>query len=94
VDHLKSSHKDPKVNDQFKKWLQHNYRAHREVTINQGKIHKYLGMEIELRVKGKVKTGMIECIENMGKDFPEEIKSTDTVILRQQGMAYSMKAKE
>jgi hypothetical protein len=75
VDDLKSSHKDPKVNDQFDKWLQDNYAgAHGEVTtIHQGKIHEYLGMEVDYSVKGKVKISMIEYVENMLKDFPGKI---------------------
>jgi hypothetical protein len=80
VDDLKSSHKDPKVNDQFDKCLQDNYGAHREVTVHWGKIDEYLGMEIDYSMKGKVKISMIEYVENMLKDFPEKIKSTDTAI--------------
>ncbi|WP_288992819.1 polyprotein of Ty1/Copia retrotransposon [uncultured Marinobacter sp.] len=80
VDDLKSSHKDRKVNDQFDKWLQHNYGEHGEVTIHRGKIHEYLGMEIDYTTKGKVKIGMIEYVANMLNDFPEKIKSTDTAI--------------
>jgi hypothetical protein len=81
VDDLKSSHKDPKVNDQFYKWLQDNYGVHGEVTIHQGKIHEYLGMEIDYSVKAKVKIGMIQYVENMLEDFPEKINSTDTAIM-------------
>jgi hypothetical protein len=32
-------------------------------------------------VKGKVKIGMIEYVENMPKDFPGKLKSTDTAIM-------------
>jgi hypothetical protein len=80
VEHLKSSQKDPKVNDQFNKWLQQNYGAHGEVTIHRGKIHGYLGMEIDYSKKGKVKIGMIEYVENMLNDFSEKIKSTDNAV--------------
>jgi hypothetical protein len=77
VDDLKSSHKDPKVNNQFDKWLQDNYGEHGEVTIHCGRIHKYLGMELDFCCeKGKVKIGMIKYVANMLKDFPEKIKST------------------
>ncbi len=60
VDDLKSSHIDPKVNDEFDKWLQDNYGEHGEVTIHRGKVHEYLGMEIDYTEKGKVKIGMVE----------------------------------
>jgi hypothetical protein len=57
VDYLKSSHNDPKVNDQFDKCLQDIYGAHGEVTIHGGKIYEYLGKEIDYSMKGKVKMG-------------------------------------
>jgi hypothetical protein len=67
------------VNDQFGKWLQNNYREHREVAIHWGKKHDYLGMELGFSKKGKVKIGMIKYVEGRLEDFPEKIKSTDTV---------------
>jgi hypothetical protein len=63
------------------------FGAHGEVTMHQGKIHEYLGMEVDYSLKGKVNIGMMEYVGNMLKYFPEKIKSTDTEI-------YSMKAKE
>jgi hypothetical protein len=48
--------------------------------IYRGKIHEYLGMEIDYSVKGKIKICMIKYVDNMLKDFPEKIKSTDTPI--------------
>jgi hypothetical protein len=42
LDDLKSSYIDPKVNNQFDKWLQENYGEHGEVAIHRGKIHDYL----------------------------------------------------
>jgi hypothetical protein len=80
VDDLKSSHKDPKVNDQFDKWLQENYGEHGEVAIHRGKIHDYLGMEIDFSEKGKVKISMTEYVESMLEVFPEKIKSTDNAV--------------
>jgi hypothetical protein len=38
-------------------------------------------MEFDYSMKGKVKIGMIEYVENILKDFPEKIKSTDTAIM-------------
>ena len=56
------------------------FGAHGEVTMHQGKIHEYLGMEVDYSLKGKVNIGMMEYVGNMLKYFPEKIKSTDTVI--------------
>jgi hypothetical protein len=61
--------------------LQKNYGAHGEVTIHWGKIHEYLGMEIDYSVNGKVKTSMIEYVENMLNDFPEKSKRTDSATM-------------
>jgi hypothetical protein len=77
VDDLKSSHKDLKVNDKFEQWLQSNYGKHRKVVNHCGKVHEYLCMEIDYAEKGKVIFGMIKYVEDMIKDFPEKLKSTD-----------------
>ncbi len=78
VDDLKSSHKDPKVNDQFEKWLQTKYGGHGQVITHRGKVHEYLGMELDYSEPGKVKIGMIKYVENMIRDFPVNLKKTDT----------------
>jgi len=44
---------------------------------HRGKIHEYLGMEIDYSQKGKVIFGMINYVENMIEDFPMKLKSTD-----------------
>jgi hypothetical protein len=79
VDDLKSSHKDPNINNEFERWLQANYGQHRKVGSHHGKVHKYLGMEIDYSEKGKVIFGMIKYVENMINDFPEKLTSTDVV---------------
>jgi hypothetical protein len=47
VYNLKSSHKMKLVNDQFGKWLNEKYGKHRKVTATCGKVHDYLGMELD-----------------------------------------------
>jgi hypothetical protein len=81
VDNLKSSHKDSRVNDQFDKWLQKNYREHEKNTTHRGKIHEYLGMQLDYTKDRKVKIGMIKYVENMLKEFPIKFKSTDKATL-------------
>jgi hypothetical protein len=78
VDDLKSSHDDPKVNDKFEDWLQMKYGEHGKVVAHRGKIHDYLGMELDYSEPGKVKIGMIDYVENMLRDFPEQLMDTDT----------------
>jgi hypothetical protein len=77
VDDLKSSHTDPKVSNEFDKWLQKNYGEHGEVAIHRGKIHDYLGMQLDYSLRGKVKVGMIKYVKDMLEDFPQTFKETD-----------------
>ena len=69
VENLTSSHKDPQVNDQFNEWLQKKYGEHGKVTTHHGKMHEYLGMELDYTKDGKVKNGMIKYVEDILKEF-------------------------
>ena len=62
VDDLLSSHIDPKVNDDFLKWLNEQYDSIKEVTSTRGKIHTYLGMTLDFSVKGKFKVRMDDYV--------------------------------
>jgi N12 class adenine-specific DNA methylase len=53
VDDLKSSHKMKSVNDQFEKWLYKKYGKHGKVTTTCGKVHNYLGMELDYCKQGE-----------------------------------------
>jgi hypothetical protein len=77
VDNLKSSRKGPRVNDKFEEWLQSNYGKHGKVINHRGKVHEYLGMEIDYTERGKVIFGMIKYVQNMIRDFPDKLKSID-----------------
>jgi hypothetical protein len=79
VENLKSSHKYSEVNDKFDKWLQNNYGEQGEVAIHWGNKHDYLGMEFDFSKKCNFKISMTKYVEGMLEDFPEKIKSTDTV---------------
>ena len=65
-----SSHMDPKVNDEFAKWLNLKYGQLKPCTIVRGKVHKYLGMTLDFRKKGKLKIRMNEYVQNMLDEFP------------------------
>jgi hypothetical protein len=52
VDDLKLSHKSKSVNDKFEKWLNSMYGKHGKVTATRGRIHNYLGMELDYRKQG------------------------------------------
>ena len=73
VDDLKSSVKDPRVNDRFAKWLNDQYGKEKEVTVTRGHKHVYLGMLLDYATPGEVKVNMIEYIEDMIDEFPSDL---------------------
>ena len=70
VDDLLSSHMDPKVNDEFLEWLKEKYGNIKPVKATRGKVHKYLGMTLDFRKKGKLKIRMDDYIKRMLEEFP------------------------
>ena len=78
VDDVMSSHINPKVNDNFDKWLQAKYGEHGKVKAHRGKVHDYLGMIFEYEDKGKVKVDMSSYVKNMLEDFPVKLKKSQT----------------
>ena len=77
VDDLMSSHRKPKVNDQFEKWLNSVYGNYGKVKAVRGKVHEFLGMTFDFREKGKVKIDMKDYVSNMVDDFPLKFKPDD-----------------
>ena len=69
VDDLMSSHIDPKVNDDFLKWLNKMCGDLSECKATRGKIHDFLGVEYDFSEPGKVKLSMIEYIKKMLDEF-------------------------
>jgi hypothetical protein len=65
VDDLKWSHKLKSVNDRFKKWLNSKYSNHRKVTATCGKVHNYLGIELDYWKRGELKINMTKYVENI-----------------------------
>jgi hypothetical protein len=78
VDDLKSTHIDPKVNDNFLSWLNHKYGKHGEVKATRGKVHDYLGMTFTYSQDG-VTVDMRKYIKSMIDEFPI---IWETVLLR------------
>ena len=72
VDDVKCSHVDPKQVDGFIQWVKDKYGAIGEVKTTRGKIHEYLGMTLDYSVKGQVSIGMVDYIEKMVKEFPQQ----------------------
>ena len=70
VDDLLLSHIDPRVNGDFFDWMQNKYREIKPVKSTRRKIHKYLGMTLDLTKKGKVKIRLADYVKRLLKDFP------------------------
>jgi len=77
VDDVKSSHVDPKVNDEFHTWCEQQYGSEetRHVTTIHGKRHDYLAMILDYSVNGVLKDDMRYYVDAMIKEFPYELKS-------------------
>jgi hypothetical protein len=75
VDDLKSSHVDPKVNNDFLLWLKKIYGDPKlaPVKATRGKIHDYLAMKLDFTTKGKLRVDMTDYIKNMINNFPEDL---------------------
>ena len=44
------------------------------MTVHRGKVHDYLGMDLDFSTADTLKTDIIKKIKKIHKDFPEEIK--------------------
>jgi hypothetical protein len=77
VDDLKSSHKSKSVNDKFEKWLNSMYSKHGRVTATRGRVHDYLGMELDYGKRGELKINMTKYVKNMLNDFPVKLGKKD-----------------
>jgi hypothetical protein len=77
VDDLKVSHKSNLVITEFIRLMASKYSD--KITVNRGKRHDYLGMDLNFLQKGVVKMSMIKHIQRAFDDFPDEIgKSSST----------------
>ena len=65
VGDLKISHMDPEVVTSMVNQLETAFAKEAQLTVTQGKVHKYLGMTLEFSIDRKVQIKRIDCIENM-----------------------------
>ena len=73
VDDLKVSHVKPEVNMQFAEWMKGIYGE--KLTGHRGKIHNYLGMDMDWSKKGKISFSMIKYLYKVLEDFIEDIRN-------------------
>ena len=79
VDDLKSSHVNPKVNDDFEIWLNDKYGKYGAVKAVRGHFHDYLGMNLDFSEKGKVKVEMYDYIAKMVDESSLELGPNDVM---------------
>uniref|UniRef100_A0A7S1V1J3 Reverse transcriptase Ty1/copia-type domain-containing protein n=1 Tax=Grammatophora oceanica TaxID=210454 RepID=A0A7S1V1J3_9STRA len=77
VDDVMSSHVDPKVNDEFDKWLNKMYGGYGKVKCVRGKVHDYLGMILDFSETGIVIIDMRRFIRDMITGFPMVLGDKD-----------------
>ena len=73
MDDLKVSHKDPWEVTKMATFLSKIYG---DAKVQCGKNLDYLGMHLNYTASGEVKISMVPYVQNIIKDFPEEIMST------------------
>ena len=83
MDDLKSSHKDPSMNTKFLNWLNKKYGKFGKVVATRGKVHNYLGMTFDYRMKGKVKLDMSDYVKKTLDEFREHYKLDGTAESRE-----------
>ena len=74
VDDLEISHKDSREVTKFIKHFGDIYGD--RMTVHRGKVHDYLGMDLDFSSPKLLKIGMIKYIKKIHEDFPEEINSS------------------
>jgi Reverse transcriptase (RNA-dependent DNA polymerase)/Zinc knuckle len=73
VDDLKISHVDPNVVTSIIDLFEKEFGGKTPITINRGKIHDYLGMQIDYQQQGKVKITMFNYIDSMLDSLPSDM---------------------
>ena len=74
VDDVKSSHINEEVNTEFENWLNMEFGEHAKVTTRRGKIHDYLGMQLNYENDGEVIIDMKRYVQDMLHDFPIQFR--------------------
>lgn len=84
VNDCKISHISSKVLNETMEWLWAKYErifvdGSGKMKVNQGKVHKYLGMSIDFRKKGKVKISMYNYVKELVSTWDNigEMKDVD-----------------
>jgi hypothetical protein len=78
VDDLKISHVDPNVLEDILDKLNQRFGKEQPLTVTRGTVHDYLGMKIDYSTDGKAIITMIDYIDNMLDEMPEDMQGSAT----------------
>ena len=78
VDDLKVSHVDKKEVGKFIKQMEEEYGTDAPLSISRGKVHDYLGMNLDIHVEGEVRIDMKHYIDMMLHDAPEDMEGVSS----------------
>ena len=67
------SHVDSKEVDKFIEQMEQTFGTDAPLTVTCGKVHDYLGMNLDFRVRGEVRIDMEHYIDMMLQDAPEDM---------------------
>ena len=78
VDNLKVSHVDKKEVDKFIKQMEEEFRTDAPLSISCGKVHDYLGMNLDFHVEGEVWIDMEHYIDMTLHDAPKDMEGVSS----------------
>ena len=73
VDDLKIYHVDAAVNTEVIEMINKEFGREAPLTVNQEKVHDYLGMTLDFTEEGKFKIKMLDYVENMLNEAPDDM---------------------
>ena len=73
VDDLKISHVD---SFEVTKLIRYLEKIYGKVVVHRGKVHDYLGMDLDFSDEGYLQVGMFKYTDNLIDEFPEELGAT------------------
>ena len=81
VDDLKSSHVDPKINDEFLDWLKRKYASDDigEVKVTRGHRHNYLAMVLDFSRPGVLQLDTTNYVKGMVANFPAKLEGEGAI---------------
>ena len=75
VDDLKISHQSQDVIEEVFQDLQSEFGKEAPLTVSRGKVHNYLGMQLDYTTEGKVKITMPHMIEEIISQLPQNLNN-------------------